>query len=41
MKIGFSSQRREMLLFMIANMAAVLSHANHQYKLSDKDFFNY
>ena len=28
MKIEFSSQRREMLLFLITNMAAVTSHAN-------------
>ena len=30
MKIDFSSQRREMLLFLTANMAAVMSRANHQ-----------
>ena len=28
MKIAFSSQRREMLLFLTANMAAVTSRAN-------------
>ena len=28
MKIEFSSQRREMLLFLTTNMAAVMSHAN-------------
>ena len=32
MKIEFSSQRREMLLFLTTNMAAVTSHANQQYK---------
>ena len=30
MKIEFSSQRREMLLFLTANIAAVTSHANQQ-----------
>ena len=30
MKIEFSSQRREMLLFLSANMAAVTSRANMQ-----------
>ena len=30
MKIEFSSQRREMLLFLITNMAAVTSRANQQ-----------
>ena len=29
-KIEFSSQRREMLLFLTANIAAVTSHANQQ-----------
>ena len=31
MKIEFCSQRREMLLFLTANMAAVTSQANQQY----------
>ena len=31
MKIAFSSQRREMLLFLTANMAAVTSRGNQQY----------
>ena len=31
MKIKFSSQRREMLLFLTTNMAAVTSRANQQY----------
>ena len=31
MKIEFSSQRREMLLFLTTNMAAVTSRANQQY----------
>ena len=31
MKIEFSSQRREMLLFLTNNMAAVASRANQQY----------
>ena len=30
MKIEFSSQRREMLLFLTTNMAAVTSRANKQ-----------
>ena len=30
MKIEFSSQRREMLLFLTTNMAAVTSRANQQ-----------
>ena len=30
MKIEFSPQRREMLLFLTTNMAAVMSHANQQ-----------
>ena len=30
MKMEFSSQGREMLLFLITNMAAVTSHANNQ-----------
>ena len=30
-KIEFSSQRREMLLFLTTNMAAVTSRANQQY----------
>ena len=33
MKIQFSSQRREMLLFLTTNMAAVTSRANQQYRL--------
>ena len=32
MKIDFSSQRREMLLFLTTNMAAVTSRANQQYR---------
>ena len=31
MKIEFSSQRTEMLLFLTTNMAAVTSRANQQY----------
>ena len=31
MKIEFSSQRREVLLFLTTNMAAVTSRANQQY----------
>ena len=31
MKIEFSSQRREMLLFLTTNMAAVTSRASQQY----------
>ena len=31
MKIQFSSQRREMLLFLTTNMAAVTSRVNRQY----------
>ena len=31
MKIEFSSQRREMLLFLTTSMAAVTSRANQQY----------
>ena len=31
MKIEFSSQRREILLFLTTNMAAVTSRANQQY----------
>ena len=31
MKMEFSSQRREMFLFLITNMAAVTSRANQQY----------
>ena len=31
MKIEFSSQRREILLFLTTNMAAVTSHANQQW----------
>ena len=33
MKIEFSSQRREMLLFLTTNMAAVTSRANQQFML--------
>ena len=35
----FSSQRREMLLFLITNMAAVTSRANQQY-LSTQNILN-
>ena len=35
MKIEFSSQRREMLLFLTTNMAAVTSRANHQWMNKD------
>ena len=31
MEIAFSSQRRDTLLFLTANMAAVTSRANQQY----------
>ena len=31
MKIEFSSQRREMLLFLTTNLAVMTSHANQQY----------
>ena len=31
MKLEFSSQRKEMLLFLTTNMAAVTSRANQQY----------
>ena len=34
MKIEFSSQRREMLLFFTTNMAAVTSRANQQYRIA-------
>ena len=34
MKIEFSSQRREMLLFLTTNMAAVTSHANQEYRVA-------
>ena len=37
MKIEFSSQRREMLLFLTTNMAAVTSRANQQYLASQPD----
>ena len=33
MKIVFSSQGREMLLFLTTNMAAVTSRANQQWKI--------
>ena len=36
----FSSQRREMLLFLITNMAAVTSRANQQYYLSTQNILN-
>ena len=40
LKIEFSSQRREMLLSLITNMAALTSRANQQYsQLSSKTFF--
>ena len=39
MEIELSSHRREMLLFLTTNMAGMTSHANHQCKMSDKDFF--
>lgn len=32
MKMEFSSQKREMLLFVINNMAVVVSHFNQQLK---------
>ena len=32
MKIEFSSQKREMLLFLITNMAVVVSYDNQQLK---------
>ena len=41
MEIEFSFQWREMLLFLTTNMVAMTSHANHQYEMSDKDFFDY
>ena len=34
MKIEFSSQRREMLLFLTTNMAAVTSRANQEYRVA-------
>ena len=34
MKMEFSSQRREMLLFLTTNMAAVTSRANQQWERS-------
>ena len=39
MKIEFSSQRREMLFFVTANIAAVTSRANQQYKAPGKTAF--
>ena len=39
MKIEFSSQRREMLLFLTTNMAAVTSRANQQYLLPNNVFW--
>ena len=36
MKIEFSSQRREMLLLLTTNMAAMTSHANQQYIVACK-----
>ena len=41
MKIEFSSQGREVLLFLTTNMAAVTSRANQQYKLGYNDYFIY
>ena len=38
MKIEFSSQRREMLLFLTTNMAAVTSRANQQLNVSKNVF---
>ena len=38
MKIEFSFQRREMLLFLTTNMAAVTSRTNYQYQKYDKVF---
>ena len=40
MKIEFSSQRREMLSFLTANMAAVTSRTNQQYRSSKNDLEN-
>ena len=37
MKIEFSSQRRETLLFLTTNMVAVTSLANQQYNLRKLD----
>ena len=34
-KMEVKSQRRKILLFMYTNMAAMTSHANHQYKLTN------
>ena len=34
MKKEFSSQRREMLLFLITNMAAVTSRVNQQHRIA-------
>ena len=39
MKIEFSSQRREMLLFLTTNMAAVTSRANQQLEKKDMQCF--
>ena len=41
MKTEFSSHRREMLLFLTANMAAVTSRANQQYWLFSQDSRSY
>ena len=38
MKIGYSSQRREMLLFLTTTMAAVTSCANQQYAQLEQKF---
>ena len=38
MKIGYSSQRREMLLFLTTTMAAVTSRANQQYAQLEQKF---
>ena len=38
MKIEFSSQRREMLLFLITNMAAVTSRGNQQFLVKYSHF---
>ena len=38
MKIELSFQRREMLLFLTTNMAAVTSRTNYQYQKYDEVF---
>ena len=40
MKIELSSQRREMLLFLTTNMAAMTSRANQQYANQSHNFTN-